>query len=134
MDRRYKVRCFGSLVGVILFLTPCFFSCGARIVEVPVERVRTEYKTIHTIDTIHTTDSVKLTQSGDTIFVESIRYKERIKTRVDTILKVDTIQVVKVVDAGRRANIFAPFRLLPWVALAVVLFVLFVVKYKRRWI
>lgn len=128
MDRRYKVRCFGSLVGVVLVFTPCLFSCGARIVEVPVERVRTEYKTIHTIDTLHTTDSVKLTQSGDTIFIESIRYKERIKTRVDTI------QVVKVVDAGRRANIFAPFRLLPWVALVVVLFVLYVVKYKRRWI
>lgn len=83
----------GRLLFFVLLTELVITSCGVRYV--PIESVRTEYKTLHTSDTIRLTDSVKLTQRADTIFVEKTRYRDRISKQVDTLLRVDTVQVVK---------------------------------------
>jgi hypothetical protein len=62
---------------------------------IPVETVRTEYKTDTKIDSIHTSDSVYIYINGDTV----IKYKERLiyrnKIQKDTIIQRDTIPVIK---------------------------------------
>ena len=74
-------------------------SCRVRYIEVPIEKIQTEYKTQHTSDTIRLTDSVKVYQKSDTVYVEKIRLKYRIKTQIDTIIQRDTITNTKIIEA-----------------------------------
>lgn len=74
-------------------------SCRVRYIEVPIEKIQTEYKTQHTSDTIQLTDSIKVYQKSDTVYVEKIRLKYRIKTQIDTIIQRDTITNTKIIEA-----------------------------------
>lgn len=94
--------CFYSLVGIILLviLSLLFSSCKS-IQYVPVETVRTEYKTNTVHDSVFVEsikhDSVVIMQKGDTVFVSKWHtlYKDRWRERLitDTLIKIDSIQI-----------------------------------------
>ena len=74
---------------ILLILAICFVSC--RTQYIPVESVRTEYKTRDSIrfDSIYQRDSVYMLVKGDTIYQYRYKYLYRYLTtnRTDTILK-----------------------------------------------
>lgn len=80
---------------MLLMLATCFVSC--RTQYVPVETVRTEYKTRDSIrfDSIYQRDSIYMLVKGDTIYQYKYKYLYRYLTtnRTDTILKTDSIQI-----------------------------------------
>lgn len=80
---------------MFLTLAICFVSC--RTQYVPVETVRTEYKTRDSIrfDSIYQQDSVYVTVKGDTIYQYRYKYlyKYQYLNKTDTVIKVDSIQV-----------------------------------------
>lgn len=75
--------------------------CGCKTQFVPVETLRTEYKTntVHDSVFVETVkhDSVFIHQKGDTVFVTKWHtlYKDRWRDRLitDTVIKVDSVQV-----------------------------------------
>lgn len=82
-------------VTMLLTLATCFVSC--RTQYVPVETVRTEYKTRDSIrfDSIYQRDSIYMLVKGDTIYQYKYKYLYRYLTtnRTDTILKTDSIPI-----------------------------------------
>ena len=80
---------------ILLILAICFVSC--RTQYIPVESVRTEYKTRDSIrfDSIYQRDSVYMLVKGDTIYQYRYKYLYRYLTtnRTDTILKPDSIPI-----------------------------------------
>ena len=80
---------------ILLILAICFVSC--RTQYIPVESVRTEYKTRDSIrfDSIYQRDSVYMLVKGDTIYQYRYKYLYRYLTtnRTDTILKHDSIPI-----------------------------------------
>lgn len=72
-----------------------FTSC--RIQYVPVETVRTEYKTRDSIriDSMYQQDSVYVLVKGDTVYQYKYKYlyKYQYLNRTDTVIKVDSIQI-----------------------------------------
>lgn len=74
----------------------CFTSCRS-IKYVPVETVKTEYKTRDSIrfDSIYEHDSIFLLVKGDTVYKEKYRYKYRYLTinKTDTVMKTDSVQI-----------------------------------------
>ena len=80
---------------ILLMLAICFVSC--RTQYIPVESVRTEYKTRDTIryDSIYQRDSIYTLIKGDTVYQYRYKYLYRYLTtnRTDTILKNDSIRV-----------------------------------------
>lgn len=82
-----------SCIFVILLV---FTSCRS-IKYVPVETVRTEYQTRDSIryDSIYQRDSVYLTVKGDTVYKYKYKYlyKYQYLNRVDTVIKIDSVQV-----------------------------------------
>ena len=80
---------------ILLILAICFGSC--RTQYIPVESVRTEYKTRDSIrfDSIYQRDSVYMLVKGDTIYQYRYKYLYRYLTtnRTDTILKHDSIPI-----------------------------------------
>lgn len=80
---------------ILLMLAICFISC--RTQYIPVESVRTEYKTRDSIrlDSIYQRDSIYILIKGDTVYQYRYKYLYRYLTtnRTDTILKNDSIRV-----------------------------------------
>ncbi|WP_269495392.1 MULTISPECIES: hypothetical protein [Bacteroides] len=76
-------------------LAICFVSC--RTQYIPVESVRTEYKTRDSTryDSIYQRDSIYTLIKGDTVYLYRYKYLYRYLTtnRTDTILKNDSIRV-----------------------------------------
>ena len=85
---------------MLLILAACFISC--RTQYIPVESVRTEYKTRDSIriDSIYQRDSIYTLVKGDTAYQYRYKYMYRYLTinRTDTILKKDSIRVPYLVE------------------------------------
>lgn len=81
---------------ILLMLAICLTSCRS-IKSVPVETVKTEYKTRDSIrfDSIYEHDSIFLFVKGDTVYKEKYKYlyKYQYLNRTDTVIKVDSVQV-----------------------------------------
>lgn len=85
------------LIYITMFLMSGIWFTSCRIQYVPVETVRTEYKTRDSIriDSIYQQDSVYVLVKGDTVYQYKYKYlyKYRYLNRTDTVIKVDSIQV-----------------------------------------
>lgn len=80
---------------ILLMLAICFTACRTKYI--PVETIRTEYKTRDSIrfDSIYQRDSVYMFINGDTVYLYKYKYLYRYLTinKMDTVIKVDSIQV-----------------------------------------
>lgn len=87
------------LLGIILS------SCaGTRYVEVPVDRIKIEYRDRMSVDTLYRNDSTIIREKGDTVFLEKYKYLYRIKEIKDTVCVTDTITVVNTVEVIKEVN------------------------------
>lgn len=81
---------------ILLMLAICLTSCRS-VKYVPVETVKTEYKTRDSIrfDSIYEHDSIFLFVKGDTVYKEKYRYKYRYLTinKTDTVMLTDSVQI-----------------------------------------
>lgn len=77
---------------LLLFLTT-IISCKTttKIVEVPVETIKTEYIEQAKYDSIYSRDSIYIMQKGDTIYNNKVQYLYKYKYLKDTINIIDTI-------------------------------------------
>lgn len=83
------------ILAILLMSGVWLSSC--RTQYVPVETVRTEYKTRDSIryDSIYNRDSIYVRVKGDTVYQYKYKYlyKYQYLNRTDTVIKVDSIQV-----------------------------------------
>ena len=90
---------------LLIFLVFITISCGTtKVVEVPVDRVRTEYIDRHSIDTVIKNDSIIIRDKGDTVFLEKYKYLYKYVNRTDTVLKTNTITKVQTVEVIKEVN------------------------------
>ena len=84
------------ILTIFLMSGICFTSCR-NIKYVPVETVKTEYKTRDSIrfDSMYEHDSIFLFVKGDTVYKEKYRYKYRYLTinKTDTVMLTDSVQI-----------------------------------------
>lgn len=122
---------------MLLTLATCFVSC--RTQYVPVETVRTEYKTRDSIrfDSVYQRDSIYMLVKGDTVYQYKYKYLYRYLTtnRTDTILKTDSIQTPYPVEKQLSRWQSIKIELGGWAFGLVIAFILMVIGrivYKRR--
>lgn len=87
------------LLGIIL--SSCITT---KYVEVPVDRVKIEYRDRVSIDTIYRNDSTIIRENGDTVFLEKYKYIYKVKELKDTVNITDTITVVNTVEVTKEVN------------------------------
>jgi hypothetical protein len=91
-----------TLIFVLFFIA--FTACN-KIIYVPVESIRTEYRDNYLRDSIYVRDSVYIREKGDTVWVERFRYLYRDKILRDSVRINDTIRVPYPVNVpGERVN------------------------------
>lgn len=86
-----RLTCIVLLVSAI-----CFTGCRTTQ-YVPVETIKTEYKTRDSIrhDSIYQRDSIYVIDRGDTVYTYKDRYlyKYLYLNRIDTVIKTDSVQI-----------------------------------------
>ena len=106
-----------------------FASC--RTQYVPVETVRTEYKTRDSIryDSIYQRDSVYILVKGDTVYQYRYKYLYRYLTtnRTDTVLKTDSIQIPYPVEKQLSRWQSIKMELGGWAFGIIILFILIII-------
>ena len=75
-----------------------------KYIEVPVDRVKIEYRNSVSIDTIYRNDSTIIRENGDTVFLEKYKYIYKVKELKDTVNITDTITVVNTVEVTKEVN------------------------------
>lgn len=100
----------------ILFTISLIGCTSTKYVEVPVDRVKTEYKDRVSIDTVMSRDSIYIFQKQDTVFYTKYKYLYKTKELRDTISKQDTVTVVNTVEVLKETN-----KLYNWQKLLMVL-------------
>ena len=91
---------------ILILILGIIVSCckSTKYIEVPVDRVKIEYRNSVSIDTIYRSDSTIIRENGDTVFLEKYKYIYKVKELKDTVNITDTITVVNTVEVTKEVN------------------------------
>lgn len=91
---------------ILILVLGIIISCckSTKYIEVPVDRVKIEYRNSVSIDTIYRNDSTIIRENGDTVFLEKYKYIYKVKELKDTVNITDTITVVNTVEITKEVN------------------------------
>ena len=112
----YIKRLILKTLFLLLFLTTIISCTTTKIVEVPVETIKTEYIEQVKYDSIYSKDSIYIMQKGDTIYNNKIQYLYKYKYLRDTINITDTIPKIVTVKDTQYIN-----QLYTWQKLLIVI-------------
>ena len=101
----YTKRIILKILFFLLFLT-IVISCKTttKVVEIPVETIKTEYIEQIKYDSIYHKDSIYIIQKGDTIYNNKVQYLYKYKYLRDTINVTDTIPTIVTVKDTQYIN------------------------------
>ena len=113
----YTKRIILKILFFLLFLT-IVISCKTttKVVEIPVETIKTEYIEQVKYDSIYHKDSIYIIQKGDTIYNNKVQYLYKYKYLRDTINITDTIPKIVTVKDTQYVN-----QLYTWQKLLIVI-------------
>lgn len=90
-----------------------FISCtSTRYIEVPVERIKLEYRDIIATDSSYIHDSIITREIKDTVFIEKYRYKYIERVRSDTFVRTDTVTKTVPVEVIKEVNRLKEYQVL----------------------
>ena len=112
----YIKRLILKALFLLLFLTIIVSCTSTKIVEVPVETIKTEYIEQVKYDSIYSKDSIYIMQKGDTIYNNKVQYLYKYKYLRDTINITDTIPKIVTVKDTQYVN-----QLYTWQKLLIVI-------------
>lgn len=92
--------------GLIIMFTGCK---SVEYVTVPVETIKTEYKVKKDSVYLHDSINVYTQVKGDTVYINTLKYKVKNTFKTDTIIKQDTIPKIVEVTKVKEVN-----KLYPW--------------------
>ena len=107
---------------LLLFLTTIISCTTTKVVEVPVETIKTEYIEQVKYDSIYSKDSIYIMQKGDTIYNNKVQYLYKYKYLRDTINITDTIPKIVTVKDTQYIN-----QLYTWQKLLIVIGIGFII-------
>jgi hypothetical protein len=92
--------------------------CKAETVLVPVEKVKIEYRDRLRIDSVYNRDTVNIYERGDTVYLQTIKWRERFKFDTVSVVKVDSIPYP--VEVVREVNVLTKWQRLRLNALNII--------------
>ena len=120
----YTKRIILKILFFLLFLT-IVISCKTttKVVEIPVETIKTEYIEQIKYDSIYHKDSIYIMQKGDTIYNNKIEYLYKYKYLRDTINITDTVpKIVTIKDVQYINQLYTWQKILIVIGIGVILY------------
>ena len=108
---------------LLLFLTTIISCTTTKIVEVPIETIKTEYIEQVKYDSIYSKDSIYIMQKGDTIYNNKVQYLYKYKYLRDTINITDTVpKIVTIKDVQYINQLYTWQKILIVIGIGVILY------------
>ena len=119
----YIKRLILKTLFLLLFLTTIISCTTTKIVEIPVETIKTEYIEQIKYDSIYSKDSIYIMQKGDTIYNNKVQYLYKYKYLRDTINITDTIpKIITVKDTQYINQLYTWQKLLIIIGIGFILY------------
>ena len=114
---------------LLLAILSLFAGCKAKTVLVPVEKVKIEYRDRLRIDSVYNRDTVNIYERGDTVYLQTIKWRERFKLDTVIVVRVDSIPYpVEVIREVNRLTKWQRWRLNALNIIVLVIVVYVVIK------
>ena len=98
---KYKISIALKIILIILLLL-IISGCKTKEVLVPTEKTVIEYRDRTFVDSVYNRDTLYLFAKNDTVYLQSIKWRERFKIDTVSVVRVDSIpypvEVVKEVN------------------------------------
>ena len=120
-----------TLLMLLLAILSLFAGCKTKTVLVPVDRVKIEYMGRLRIDSVYNRDTVNIYESGDTVYLQTIKWRERFKFDTVSVVRVDSIPYpVEVIQEVNKLTKWQRWRLnaLNIIALGIAVYVVIKIK------
>ena len=119
----YIKRLILKTLFLLFFLTTIVSCTTTKIVEVPIETIKTEYIEQVKYDSIYSKDSIYIMQKGDTIYNNKVQYLYKYKYLRDTINITDTIpKIVTIKDVQYINQLYTWQKILIVIGIGVILY------------
>lgn len=118
-----KRKILKTLFLLLFLITIISCKTTTKIVEVPVEVIKTEYIEQVKYDSIYSKDSIYIIQKGDTIYNNKVQYLYKYKYLRDTINITDTIpRIVTIKDTQYINQLYTWQKLLMVIGVVLILY------------
>jgi hypothetical protein len=97
-----KIRIVWTIILLAILVVFLLTGCKTETVLVPVEKVKIEYRDRLRIDSVYNRDTVNIYERGDTVYLQTIKWRERFK--FDTVIVVRTDSIPYPVEVVREIN------------------------------
>jgi hypothetical protein len=97
-----KIRIVWTVILLAILVVFLLTGCKTETVLVPVEKVKIEYRDRLRIDSVYNRDTVNIYERGDTVYLQTIKWRERFK--FDTVIVVRTDSIPYPVEVVREIN------------------------------
>lgn len=115
---REKIRLVWTVILLTILIVFLLTGCKAKTVLVPVDRVKIEYRDRLRIDSVYNRDTVNIYERGDTVYLQTIKWRERFK--FDTVIVVRTDSIPYPVEVVREVNVLTKWQRLRLNALNII--------------
>ena len=115
----------------ILAILSVFAGCKTKTVLVPVDRIKIEYRDRLRIDSVYNRDTVNIYERGDTVYLQTIKWRERFKLDTVSVVRTDSIPYpVEVIQEVNKLTKWQRWRLnaLNIIALVIVAYVVIKIR------
>ena len=115
----------------LLAILSVFTGCKTKTVLVPVEKVKIEYRDRLRIDSVYNRDTVNIYERGDTVYLHTIKWRERFKFDTVSVVRVDSIPYpVEVIQEVNKLTKWQRWRLNALNIIAIIIVAYIVIKIK----
>jgi len=105
---REKIRLVWTVILLAILIVFLLTGCKTKTILVPVEKVKIEYKERLRVDSVYNRDTLHLFTRGDTVYLQSIKWRERFRTDTLRIVKTDSIPYP--VEVVREVNVLTKWQ------------------------
>ena len=121
MKINYKVSIAIKIILIALLLL-VISGCKTKEVLIPIEKTVVEYRDQLRIDSVYNRDTLYLFTKNDTVYLQSIKWRERFKVDTVSVVRVDSIPYP--VEVVREVNVLTKWQRLRLNALNIIVLVI----------
>ena len=89
-------------VAILIIISLSISGCKPKQILVPITETKIEYRYKLRVDSVYNRDTLMLFSKNDTVYLQSIKWRERFRIDTVSVVKVDsipyTVEVVKEVN------------------------------------
>ena len=114
---------------LLLAILSLFTGCKTKTILVPVEKVKIEYRDRLRVDSVYNRDTVTIYERGDTVYLHTIKWRERFKFDTVSVVRIDSIPYpVEVVTEVNKLTKWQRWRLNALNIIAIIIVAYIVIK------